>query len=141
MLEFVATEGEARAVKLAANESAFRRSDERSRRAADSHRFGRTDRAPFVCECADESCREIVMLTIEEYEHVRAHPTWFLLVAGHEEPDAGLERIIDGRAGLRRRREAGYCGRGGSTPSSEEDQERLARRLTAETSRARRARL
>jgi hypothetical protein len=39
----------------------------------------------FLCECGDEHCREIVMLTIEDHEHVRARPAWFLLVAGHED--------------------------------------------------------
>jgi hypothetical protein len=39
------------------------------------------------------------MLPIEEYEHIRAHPTWFLLVAGHEDDDASMERIIDAEHG------------------------------------------
>jgi hypothetical protein len=99
MTRFVATDDEARALKLAMNQSAFRASNEHLRRAADSHRFRREDRVPFLCECADEHCREIVMLTIEDYEHVRAHPAWFLLVAGHEDEDATLERIIDAESG------------------------------------------
>jgi len=81
------------------NQSAFRNSNERLRRAADSHRFGRAIRIPFVCECGDESCHEIVMLTIDDYEHIRSHPTWFLLVAGHEDDDANHERIVDAEQG------------------------------------------
>ncbi len=94
----VATD-EARALKLAINQSAFRSANERLRRAADSHRFRGEDRVPFLCECADENCREIVMLTIEDYEHIRAHPTWFLLVAGHEDESATHERIVDAEQG------------------------------------------
>ena len=90
---------EARALKLAINQSAFRSANERLRRAADSHRFRGEDRVPFLCECADENCREIVMLTIEDYEHIRAHPTWFLLVAGHEDESATHERIVDAEQG------------------------------------------
>jgi formate-nitrite transporter family protein len=92
-------EDEARALKLALNQSAFRTSNERLRRAAASHRFGVEQRVPFVCECADEGCREIVMLSIEEYEHIRAHPTWFLLVAGHEDAEEMHERIVDAEQG------------------------------------------
>jgi hypothetical protein len=99
MPSVVATDDKARALKLAMNQSAFRRSNEQLRRAADAHRFGWADHVPFVCECADENCREVVMLTIEEYEHVRAHPTWFLLVAGHEDEDATQERIVDAEQG------------------------------------------
>ena len=86
-------------VKFAVNQSAFRAANERLRRAAASHRFRETDRVPFICECADEQCREIVMLALADYEHIRAHPAWFLLVTGHEEEDAGLERIVDAEQG------------------------------------------
>jgi hypothetical protein len=99
MSSLVLTDDEARARKFAMNQSAFRAANERLRRAADSHGFRLGDRAPFVCECADEHCYEIVMLALADYEHIRAHPTWFLLVAGHEEEDAGLERIVDAEQG------------------------------------------
>ena len=95
----MANDDEARARKFALNQSAFRAANERLQRAAGSYGFRPTDPVPFVCECADESCREIVMLALSDYEHIRAHPTWFLLVAGHEEEDAGLERIVDAERG------------------------------------------
>ena len=90
---------EARAHKLAANESRFRRSNERLERAAYSHRFETTDRLPFLCECADPGCFEAVWLRIAEYEQVRAHPTRFVLVAGHEEAEAVHERIVEAERG------------------------------------------
>ena len=65
-------EDQARALKLAMNQSVFWGANERLRRAAASHRFETEQRVPFVCECADERCREIVMVSIEEYEHIRA---------------------------------------------------------------------
>ena len=99
MSSVVPTDDEARAIKHAMNESAFRTANERLRRAAQSHRFREADRVPFICECADEHCREIVMLTVGDYEHIRAHPTWFLLVAGHEDGDGAKERIIDAEQG------------------------------------------
>ena len=90
---------EARAHKVAANQSRFRRSNERLERAAFSHRFELPDRLPFLCECADPSCFEAVMLSIAEYERVRAHPRQFLLVAGHEDAESAYERIIEAEHG------------------------------------------
>jgi hypothetical protein len=81
------------------NQSVFRTANERFRQRADSYQFRTADRAPFICECADETCREIVMLTLEDYEDIRAHPTWFLVVAGHEDEDVAQERIVDAERG------------------------------------------
>jgi hypothetical protein len=86
MSSLVLTDDEGRARKFAMNQSTFRAANERLRRAAASHGFRQTDRVPFICALSD-------------YEHIRAHPTWFLLVAGHEEEDAGLERVIDAEHG------------------------------------------
>jgi hypothetical protein len=90
---------EAPVIKLAANQSRFRRSNDRLRRAADSYRFEASDRLPFLCECADPGCFEAVMLSLAEYERVREHPNWFLLVAGHEDAEADCERIIEAEKG------------------------------------------
>jgi len=95
----MATDDEARAHKLAANQSRFRRSNERLQRAAYSHRFEAADRVPFLCECADPGCFEAVMLSMEEYEYVREHPSRFVLVAGHEDAEAAHERIIEAEEG------------------------------------------
>jgi hypothetical protein len=39
---------------------------------------------PVLCECADLTCTEVVQLTHEEYEQVRADPRSFLTAPGHE---------------------------------------------------------
>jgi hypothetical protein len=54
---------------------------------------------PFLCECADPGCFEAVMLSLEEYEQVRAHPSRFVLVAGHEDVEAAHERIVEAEEG------------------------------------------
>jgi hypothetical protein len=87
------------AIKLAMNESVFRTANDHLRGAALSHHFKTDQRVPFICECSDPGCRETVMLCIDEYEHIRAHPTWFLLVAGHEDEDSTMERIVDAESG------------------------------------------
>jgi hypothetical protein len=92
-------ETEARARKLAMNQSAFRGANERMQRLARSHRFDATQRVPFVCECADPNCRETVMLSLADYEAVRAHAERFFLVAGHEDPEAAHERVLEAEQG------------------------------------------
>jgi hypothetical protein len=90
---------EVSARKLALNQSRFRNANERMQRLARSYRFDAAQRVPFLCECGDPSCREIVMLSPADYEAVRAHPNRFFLVAGHEDAEASHERILEEEAG------------------------------------------
>ena len=73
----------------------FRTANERLRRIFASHRFEEVDRAPFICECADGGCFEVVMLSLEEYDHVRTDPSWLVLIAGHEDDEAEDERVLE----------------------------------------------
>lgn len=85
--------------ELAAIQSRFRGTNERLRASAASHRFGPADPAPFICECDDPRCFECVMLSLEEYDRIRANASWFLLAAGHEDAEATYERIIEAENG------------------------------------------
>jgi len=38
----------------------------------------------FVCECAADDCRRSLSLTRKEYERIRAQPSRFALLPGHE---------------------------------------------------------
>src|SRR5918912_3791983 len=93
------TGDEARARKLALNQSTFRSANERIERAAQSHHFEATQRVPFLCECANPACYETVMLSLVDYEAVRAHPNRFFLVAGHEDEEEAHERILEAEQG------------------------------------------
>ncbi|MDX6476852.1 MAG: hypothetical protein QOH95_2363 [Gaiellaceae bacterium] len=46
--------------------------------------MGLVGRVPFICECADRACTEIVRLSLEEYEELRRHPRRFFNAPGHE---------------------------------------------------------
>ena len=46
---------------------------------------------PFLCECPDLGCREVVLLTLEEYEEVRSTPEGGVALPGHE--DLAIERV------------------------------------------------
>jgi hypothetical protein len=86
-------------LRAAAVQSTFRARNERTRTVALSYRFERTQRVPFLCECADQRCAEIVMLSLIDYERIREHPSRFLLVAGHEDAEAEYELIVEAENG------------------------------------------
>jgi hypothetical protein len=88
---------EARDRKTALNQSTFRNANERIERAAQSHHFEANQRVPFLCECADRGCSETVMLSLVDYEAVRAYADRFFLIGGHEA--AAQERILEGGDG------------------------------------------
>lgn len=47
----------------------------------------------FVCECSNAECAETIEVALDEYEAVRAHPTFFLIVPGHEVET--IERVVE----------------------------------------------
>lgn len=51
------------------------------------------ERQGFLCECARADCTQAVLLTRAEYEAIRAEPSQFVTVPGHERP--GLERVVE----------------------------------------------
>jgi hypothetical protein len=70
------------AERVARNDATFREANERIDEAAEREEM--TDRIPFICECAEESCTQIVRLSHQEYESVRTESTHFLNAPGHE---------------------------------------------------------
>jgi hypothetical protein len=75
----VATESERRAAE---NEAIFRDANEKvERRLGELTLVG--GRAPFLCECEDMGCREMLRLEPAEYEAVRAHPRHFVMAPDH----------------------------------------------------------
>jgi len=47
----------------------------------------------FLCECGDPSCTRPIVMTLAEYEAVRADPKRFLVVPGHELGD--VETVVE----------------------------------------------
>jgi len=71
------------ALRVAENEDAFRRANERIEDAADRGGFD-VESLPFICECPQQDCTEIVRLKRHEYENVRRRGNTFLVAPGHE---------------------------------------------------------
>ena len=67
--------------RAAKNEVAFREANEKlEERRIELEIEGAT---PFICECEEESCTTLVMLSGEEYEEIRSKPNRFVLSPGH----------------------------------------------------------
>lgn len=81
--------------RLARNEAVFRQINEGIER---GHWPGEENRPiGFRCECARLGCAEVVEMSVNAYEQVRAHSRRFFVVRGHERPE--LERVVDSTAG------------------------------------------
>jgi hypothetical protein len=81
------------AERVALNDATFRAANESIADAADS--IGVEGLLPFICECADTRCTNLLRLTRAEYEAVRADPTRFINAAGHERSAQGWARVAE----------------------------------------------
>lgn len=81
------------AERVGANNVTFRDANERVRDAAVEHDFPAP--VPFLCECADEHCVDLVRLTLETYDRIRSNPTWFVNAPGHEAEDGDHAPVVE----------------------------------------------
>jgi hypothetical protein len=80
------------AVRIARNDATFRLANERIAETAAEQ--GIDDLVPFVCECAEPRCTEIIQLSLDAYESVRSESAQFLNARGHEPADRGQTRVV-----------------------------------------------
>lgn len=82
--------------RIARNEASFRELNDRLD--SDVHR-GSTEPefAGFVCECGDEDCDTTIRVALDSYAEVREDDKLFMVVPGHEVPEA--EDVVDEREG------------------------------------------
>jgi hypothetical protein len=79
---------------MARNDASFREANERIESCVQSM-DGRIDGLlPFLCECSDVTCTEIVRMTAAEYEAVREDSVRFTTVPGHEGGESWA-RVVD----------------------------------------------
>jgi hypothetical protein len=92
--------------QAARNEVRFREANEKlGEKRQELELAGRT---PFLCECEDPTCTELIRLALPEYERVRSHANWFLTVAGHEAHGA---RPLETNGGYAIVEKSGFAGR------------------------------
>lgn len=83
------------AERVARNDAAFRDANEQINDVARSLERADGDLLPFLCECADVTCTEILKLTSVEYEAVRRDPTHFLNAHGHVRSGRPWARVVE----------------------------------------------
>jgi hypothetical protein len=83
------------AERAAANEARFRQANEQIH--GKVLELGALDgRAPYLCECEDERCTTVVLLTAAEYEDVRSDSRRFVVARGHDDADTHVVDTHDG---------------------------------------------
>jgi hypothetical protein len=79
--------------RIARNQSTFRDANERIEEAAEKHAL--PGDVPFICECAEATCSQILLLSLDEYERIRANPRHFLVAPGHAEAAGEAAHIVE----------------------------------------------
>jgi hypothetical protein len=96
------------------NEAAFRAANENLK--ANLVSLQELGSVPFICECSDGDCMEVVDVQLATYEDVRARPNEFLLLAGHETPtDEQVVARDDGYVVVEKRQPVEEGSRGGDS--------------------------
>jgi hypothetical protein len=78
--------------RIARNDATFRSANERIAESAVEYEMG--ERIPFICECADTECTQIVQLSLHEYEAVRQHSRHFLNAPGHQVAAGPVVQVV-----------------------------------------------
>jgi hypothetical protein len=94
--------------RIARNQATFREANERIGAAAGVYAFELP--VPFICECADPTCAEIVQLALSQYEEVRADSRYFLNVPGHQTAAQGATAVVAEREGYVISEKTGHAG-------------------------------
>jgi hypothetical protein len=94
--------------RIALNQATFREANERINAAAGVYAVDIP--VPFICECADPTCAEIVRLALSEYEEIRADSRHFLNVPGHQAAAQGAAAVVAEREGYVIAEKTGHAG-------------------------------
>jgi hypothetical protein len=80
-------------LRIAENQHAFREANEGIENAAAAPSFQDIEWLPFICECPQRDCVQIVRLKRHEYEYIRRRGNRFFVAPGHEVLQANGETI------------------------------------------------
>jgi hypothetical protein len=94
--------------RIARNDATFREANERIGAVAEA--YGLSDPVPFICECAEVRCTELIQMPLEDYGYVRGNPRWFINVPGHEVAMRGAGSVVEEREGYLIVEKEGHAG-------------------------------
>lgn len=77
---------------MAENEAIFRDANEQIERRARELDF--PEAVPFICECGQPECRQLVRLMLDDYEAVRADSKHFFVLPGHDSAAGQSARVV-----------------------------------------------
>jgi hypothetical protein len=80
--------------RIARNEAIFREANDGIRAKAESFDGASLKRVPFICEGAEPRCRELLLLTLDEYRKARESDRWFLNAVGHDAAAGPYSQVI-----------------------------------------------
>jgi hypothetical protein len=83
--------------RIAINDARFRDANERIRERAEE--LGLDERVPFLCECADPGCHEVIRITLDEYDEVRSEARLFFNAPGHAAAAQQAGHVVERRDG------------------------------------------
>lgn len=95
--------------RVARNDALFREANEKIEATAEALQSDVLD-VPFLCECADRSCTQILRLNREDYEEVRSDSRHFLNAPGHHVAAQGAAEVVAEREGYVIVRKLGHAG-------------------------------
>jgi hypothetical protein len=94
--------------RVARNDAIFREANEGIQEAAS--KYDLLEQVPFICECADGDCRELIVLSMDEYEEIRGNPRHFLNAPGHVRAAQGAAEVVNDRGRYTIVEKKGYAG-------------------------------
>ena len=94
--------------RIARNQATFREANERIGAAAGVYDVATA--VPFICECADPTCSEVVRLELDQYEEIRSDSRRFLNVPGHHTAAQGVSVVVEERNGYVIVEKTGHAG-------------------------------
>ena len=62
---------------------------------AHANKFDRKIAVPFICECSEHRCEDLIRLTLAQFEAARAESD-YLVAPGHQVDRARIVRVRDG---------------------------------------------
>jgi hypothetical protein len=80
--------------RLAENETRFRKANEALLDKWHEFELVPEHTTLFICECGDRNCTDVIRMTVDEYEAVRADANTFAIVRGHD--DRRTEQVVEG---------------------------------------------
>ncbi len=84
-----------RQARAGRNQSLFREINDRMRDLNEGFSVVTPDSGEWVCECADESCIELIRMSLSEYEAVRANPNRFFVKPDDEHLLPDVEQVVE----------------------------------------------